>query len=63
MTQEEIFHKTQEGYRVYCGIETKQDENDKMEIKVNNITYSEFTEKEDWKEDLDLDKSEVTSER
>ena len=63
MTQEEIFHETQEGYRVYCGIETKQDENDKMEIKVNNITYSEFTEKEDWKEDLDLDKSEVTSER
>lgn len=34
-----------------------------MEIKVNNIIYSEFTEKEDWREDLELDKSEVTSER
>lgn len=63
MTQEEIFHEIREGYKVYCGIETKQDENDKMEIKVNNIIYSEFTEKEDWKEDLELDKSEVTSER
>lgn len=34
-----------------------------MKIKVNNITYSEFIEKEDYKEDFELDKSEITSER
>jgi len=39
VTLEEIVHETQEGYREYFGIETKQEENQKTEIKVNSITH------------------------